>query len=344
MTWITCPGCGLKHTQRPDGLCPRCRTRVAPAGAQPPGGAPPAFPGAQPFPDAPASFSALGEPLGGRTAEPPQPLPTTAVEPGAALPPVTVGSLVARTFSTWWANVVPFALVMLLGYVPFVLAVTVAAVLLGPDFVATLRAGGVPSFPPGFLPAFAGVMLGTFSLALVLFGGLTHGTLSHLAGRPVTVGAMLAAGRRCAWPLLLVGLATTLLVTLGLFALIVPGIIVAVALTAAIPIVVAEGTTGVGPTLKRSFALTRGSRGALFGAIVVILLLTQGAGFLGNLATATMAAILPPLGVVTFLLAAAVQVAMGPLPIVFGAVAYRDLRLVREGVDASRLTAPAQHP
>jgi hypothetical protein len=252
---------------------------------------------------------------------------------------MTVGSLVSRTFSTWWPNVVPFALVTALGYLPVLLAAAVAAVLLGPDFVATLRAGGVPSFPPGFLPAFAAVILGTFFLALILFGGLTHGTLRHLAGRPVTVGSMLAAGRRRAWPLFLVGLAAYLLVALGLFALIVPGIIVAVALTAAIPIVVAEGTTGVGQTIKRSFALTKGSRGTLFGAIVLLLLVTQGAGVVGNLATAAMAAILPPLGIATFVLAAVVQVAMGPLLIVFAAVAYRDLRLAREGVDASRLAA-----
>ena len=23
--WVSCPGCALKHSRRPDGLCPRCK-------------------------------------------------------------------------------------------------------------------------------------------------------------------------------------------------------------------------------------------------------------------------------------------------------------------------------
>jgi hypothetical protein len=39
--WIACPGCGLKHSARPDGTCPRCRLQVgAPAPAAPPAAAP----------------------------------------------------------------------------------------------------------------------------------------------------------------------------------------------------------------------------------------------------------------------------------------------------------------
>ena len=26
--WINCPGCGLKHSRRPDGLCPKCKQSV----------------------------------------------------------------------------------------------------------------------------------------------------------------------------------------------------------------------------------------------------------------------------------------------------------------------------
>jgi hypothetical protein len=26
--WINCPGCGLKHSRRPDGMCPRCKQSV----------------------------------------------------------------------------------------------------------------------------------------------------------------------------------------------------------------------------------------------------------------------------------------------------------------------------
>lgn len=34
--WVNCPGCGLKHSRRPDGLCPRCKQSVDDPAAMPP--------------------------------------------------------------------------------------------------------------------------------------------------------------------------------------------------------------------------------------------------------------------------------------------------------------------
>jgi hypothetical protein len=33
--WMTCPGCNLHHSRRPDGLCPRCKTPVEGGGEAP---------------------------------------------------------------------------------------------------------------------------------------------------------------------------------------------------------------------------------------------------------------------------------------------------------------------
>jgi len=33
--WINCPGCGLKHSRRPDGICPRCKQSVDGTAAMP---------------------------------------------------------------------------------------------------------------------------------------------------------------------------------------------------------------------------------------------------------------------------------------------------------------------
>ena len=33
--WINCPGCGLKHSRRPDGVCPRCKQSVDGSAAMP---------------------------------------------------------------------------------------------------------------------------------------------------------------------------------------------------------------------------------------------------------------------------------------------------------------------
>jgi hypothetical protein len=50
--WINCPGCGLKHSRRPDGTCPRCKQSVdGPAAAMAAAAAPAAAVPARPMPD-----------------------------------------------------------------------------------------------------------------------------------------------------------------------------------------------------------------------------------------------------------------------------------------------------
>jgi hypothetical protein len=325
MNWMTCPGCGLKHSPRPDGLCPRCRTRIDPAGAGVAGGAPEGFPGAaRDYPVPPSSFG-----------EPPQPLPTTPAGRSAPVTDVTVGSLVSRTFSTWWANVARYALLLLLAYVPIFFAGVAAAVKFGAG-VLQPAPGTVPTFPPGLIPLIAVAGLATLVLGLVLFGGMTYGALQHLAGRKATLGAMIGAGLRRAWPLFIVGLAAYLLVLVGFVALIVPGILIGMGLSVVLPVVVAETSTGVGAAIKRSFALTKGSRGTILGAGIVVVLAIWAVSLVGNVATAALAGN-QALAIVGLVLSLLLQIAMTPLSMILSAVAYHDLRVAKEGVDTSAL-------
>jgi hypothetical protein len=143
---------------------------------------------------------------------------------------------------------------------------------------------------------------------------------------------MLRAGLRRAWPLLVVGLAAGLAIWAGMLLLVVPGVILALGLTVVIPVVVAEDV-GVSAAFKRSFALTKGSRGTIFGALLLLVLAMWGASLVGNLAAALNSA----LGAVGLLLSVVVQIAMTPLTTVLCAVAYHDLRVAKEGVDTSEL-------
>ena len=93
---------------------------------------------------------------------------------------------------------------------------------------------------------------------------------------------------------------------------------------------------GVGAAFRRSFALTKGSRGAIFGAGIVLGLATAGASLVGNLVAAAGASV-PALALVGVTLSLVVQLAMTPLSIVLSAVAYHDLRLAKEGIDTSQL-------
>lgn len=330
MEWITCPGCGLKHSPRPDGLCPRCRTRIGEVASQPlppnPAFDRPAPPTARQAPGAerPMATSAWD---GG-----PAPLPTTPVGRTPQAAEVTVGSLVSRTFSTWWANVGKFTLLLVLAYLPVVLTVVIALARVAPGLQKedAFRAS---------LPIIVLGGLATAVLILATYGGITFGSLRHLAGKRETLGSMFGVGLRRSWTVFVVSFAATVLITLGMLALVVPGIIVAMGLMVCYPIAVAERVDGVGAALKRSFALTKGSRWTLFGAVFVVLLATWLASMIGGVATGATAAAGPAAAIAGLVVNLAVQLAMGSLVIVLCAVAYHDLRLAKEGADTSELAA-----
>lgn len=332
MSWITCPACGLKHSPRPDGLCPRCRSRTGElsSSAPPPLAPPPAFGAPRPFP--------------GGAAAPEQPLPTSAwgggppppMAAGSAVDQITVGTIVNKTFSVWWANLGKFIGSLLLAYVPLALIGVAAAV----AAAYTSADGGSAGEPPvqvfvTILPIVVIAALAFAVLVLAQFGGVVYATLQHLAGKRTTVGAMFGVGFRRAWPLFVVGLAGGLLVMLGFIALIVPGVIVALGLSLVYAVVVAERVTAV-EAIKRSFALTKGKRGTIMGALFVIMCAMWAASLLGNVATIA-ARSNQVLAVGGVFLSLALQLALTPLSTVAIAVAYHDLRVAKEGMDTSQL-------
>jgi Zn-dependent protease with chaperone function/type II secretory pathway pseudopilin PulG len=100
--WVTCPACNLKHTARPDGICPRCKTNLAAPAAgsataestAPQPGPPPGAPQevASPAGTPPALVPAGPPPALQASARPPlPPAPTHAAAPPAVpAPPAPV--------------------------------------------------------------------------------------------------------------------------------------------------------------------------------------------------------------------------------------------------------------
>lgn len=246
--------------------------------------------------------------------------------PAPPAAPVTVGTLVARTFAVWKQNLPRFAAISLAAQVP--------VLLLGWEL-------GAP-FGPGVLarpsPAAAAFALGGGWWLLTLAGAaagllqmtaLTAGALRHLAGHPITVREMLASGLGRFLPALGAAALGLLAFYAGLLLLVVPGIVVALMFCLAIPVVVAESRSPV-PALGRSRAMTKGYRLVLLGACAVIWLVVTGIG-LGAAGVADAA------GLAGAALAIAVDAIFGSLPYVVPAVAYHDLRVAREGVDTALL-------
>lgn len=196
-----------------------------------------------------------------------------------------------------------------------------------------------PTVPEMVDPTDLSVLLYTFALifASLVFvqlaiGGVVLGVFRRLRGATVTVEECLrAAGRR--WGALvvtaiLVGLATIA----GVALCIVPGIIVAVGLFVAVPALMVEQAS---PTeaMRRSWTLTEGHRLPIFFVVLTLFLLGLGVSVLSGM-------VMTAFGVLaSTLVDFGWQVIAAAFQGVFAAVAYHDLRVVKEGLGEDELAA-----
>ncbi len=249
----------------------------------------------------------------------------------------SIGRVIQRTFSTWWKHVAVFSVLTLAASLPIVLLAAFADTpiqgLTAPNPNPLDRTvGAQPVLPAGFWWAYLGTML----LFLVEVGAITHGVINHLAGKRVSLGAMVGAGLRRAVPLLVVGVLSYLIVVLGMVLLLVPGIIFACALAVAIPAVVVE-RPGVFGAIKRSFALTKKKRLAILAIFFLLFLIVFAVNlFAGFVLPALTAAVSPMIGTV---LGFVVNAVFGSFFWVAPAVVYHDLRVAKEGVATAQLAA-----
>ena len=146
------------------------------------------------------------------------------------------------------------------------------------------------------------------------------------------MGACIAAGLQRIVPVVLTGVVASILIGLGLVALIIPGIIIACMLWVAVPVAVVEGV-GVGGALSRSAKLTKGERGSIFLIMLLLGLVGMGAGIVLGIVV----------GVANIELldwsATLIAIVLGVLQSVAIAVGYYDLRLSKEGVGIADLVA-----
>lgn len=116
----------------------------------------------------------------------------------------------------------------------------------------------------GFDPAVSAAMLVHFGCVCFAQAGIARVVIEHLAGRrpPDAIEALGAASGRIV-PITLSVILATLLTSLGLLVLVVPGILAWLAFFVVVPVALSEG---LGPiaALQRSAVLTRGRRSVLF--------------------------------------------------------------------------------
>jgi hypothetical protein len=182
-------------------------------------------------------------------------------------------------------------------------------------------------------------------IVIALLGGVVfqafviHVVVDSHRGNKPSFGTSLAAAFKSILPLLATGILVVLGCYIGLIFLIVPGAILFVMWSVAIPVVVVEG---VGPikALGRSRALTKGSRWAIFGlslAAIIIVSLLSFAIYGFNLAAMSTAML--SLDIPRIIASMAVSTITTVLMYVGITAIYSELRMVKEGVANDQLAA-----
>lgn len=249
-----------------------------------------------------------------------------------------IGRILARSFNILVRNIVPFAILagLLIG-VEFVAEklITAAEDFLVPDTAQRADDGTVPfeelGVTGGLLAVALTILLLVISLlfyflaqAVVIFG-----TLQDLRGQRANVLDCIKGGLKPVVPIVLIGVLSTIIISLG-FIIIIPGIIFAVGYYVVIPVGVIE-RSGVGASLVRSRELVRGHGWRVFGLLIIITLITQfgltvdGLFGLGN-------EIWGILGTVRDVLGTAFAA-------ITSAVAYHDLRILKDGANVDEIAA-----
>jgi hypothetical protein len=251
--------------------------------------------------------------------------------PASFRPTFTAGGTISRSISALFDKPLAYLLLSALVVLPAGAVTAYSMHLLeDPAFHQELAAGG--GFPAGFWLA---QILSTLWF-IPGFAALVHASACHLQGKPIEIGISLGVGIRRALPLIGVYFFFSIVVSLGMVLLIVPGFILMCVYYMSIPVAVLE-RRGVFGALSRGAELSKGYRTTLFaigaGHVGVTLAVYVGVvlvgllfGFvLGSAVSETVAMIIM---MPFLLLVAAGLVAL--LPIMISA-AYIGLREEKEG-------------
>ena len=251
-----------------------------------------------------------------------------------------IGRIIARSFKILVRNFVPFAaLAGLLVGIEFGAEKLIADAtdFLIPDTAQRADDGTVPLGELGGTGAVLAIILGILLLVIsLLFYFLAQavvifGTFQDLRGRRASVLDCIKGGLKPVVPIVLIGVLSTIIISLG-FIIIIPGLIFAVGFYVAIPVGVVE-RPGVRASLARSRELVRGHGWRVFGLLIIATFITQfelaaGADGLFGLGNE----VWQILGTVRDVLGTAFAAIMS-------AVAYHDLRIIKDGANVDEIAA-----
>jgi len=240
-------------------------------------------------------------------------------------PQFRIGAVIGRGFSILFRNIVPFGLLALIVYSPYIVLIA-----LGLD-----SSTGFEEDSGLFIAIALAAGFGYMLLYFLLNAAVVYGTVQDLRGGKATLGACLGRGLSTIFPVIGAGVLVWLVTALGAIVFVIPGIIAMVMLWVAIPVAVTE-RKGPVESLSRSSELTKGNRWGIFGIIFLVGILNAVVGTVIQLGLgaasgeASMAAVV---------LSTLSEIFFALLFAVISAVAYHDLRAAKEGTDIEQIAA-----
>lgn len=235
----------------------------------------------------------------------------------------TVGTIVGRTFDVMGQKFPVLFGVALLFYLPS-LAVNLYPVSPNSEDISLIALASV-----------GGIVALLFQYALI--GAVTYAVYAGLRKEKVTIGMTIGRGFRHMLPVLAVVLLSGIAIGVSFIFLIIPGIIVMIMLSVAIPALIVE-RTGIFESLSRSSELTKGYRWTIFGVYMVFLVIVIVLAMIGGAVFGLGATLVsnPMIGIVFEWL---LTVLYGVFGAVLAPVMYFELRTAKEGLDLGEIAS-----
>lgn len=246
----------------------------------------------------------------------------TSIPTHLALSDFRVSRVLSRTATILSQHFLIFFVVGVIANIP--------AIVLTQRGAATLQTG-TPSGEAVAL-VFIGILL-TFILSMVGQAVMLHAAFQAMRMRPVSLGDSLKVGLARFIPVILLSIIMVLLAGLGMIFLIVPGVILLTMWFVGTPACVVE-RTGPWASLKRSAQLTKGHRWAIFGLMLLLIIVSA-------IVSGLIEVVLGPLRneiilMLATLLWGAIWSAYYSITVV---MVYHDLRVAKEGIDIEQIAA-----
>lgn len=230
-----------------------------------------------------------------------------------------VGSILSEAVRAYLSNFIAFSLISVLPLLPMM------AMMLLP---LVMPAGSYDMELMMWLPLTIVVITAVLGSPIAT-AAVTFGVLQHMRGRHASLGNCLATGLRCLVTVILVAILQGLATLVGMLFCIIPGIIIAMMYSVAVPAAVEE-RPGALAALKRSELLTEGYRMTIFAVLLLLWLLSVAFGLAVEFGLSGVPAM------VVRLAGNVVSTAMGAT---VAAVFYYRLRSARESVDVLDLAS-----